>query len=80
MIRIRGGMELRMAEMTRFEKAVTTMTERPMTIAGLSLVVTASAEQIPKICTVTGFSKFRGFASSLNFFEEKMLMVIVFYL
>ena len=48
-MRIRGGIEFLIHEITRFENAVTTITERPITMAGLSLTVTASAEQIPKI-------------------------------
>ena len=36
------------------EKPVTTITESAITKAGLSFAVTANAEQIPRICTVTG--------------------------
>jgi hypothetical protein len=40
--------------MIRLEKAVTIVTESAITNAGFSFAVTASAEQIPKICTTTG--------------------------
>ena len=55
-IRIFDGIPLRSNDITRFDKAVTTVTDNAITIAGLSLAVTAKAEQMPKISTVTGFA------------------------
>ena len=54
MMRIRAGTPLRSSDITRFEKPVTTVTLNAITMAGLSWTVTASAEQIPRICTMTG--------------------------
>jgi hypothetical protein len=73
MIRIRGGIEFLINEITRFEKAVTTITESPITMAGFSLTVTASAEQIPKICTVTGFSRLKGFDNNFEFLFDDIV-------
>ena len=54
MIRIRLGIVLRSSEITTLENAVIPVTERPITLAGSSLAVTAKAEQIPNTGTVTG--------------------------
>jgi uncharacterized membrane protein YozB (DUF420 family) len=59
-ILILAGIVFLKAEIIKFEKAVTIVTDRAITIAGLSLTVTANAEHIPKICTVTGLYKFSG--------------------
>jgi hypothetical protein len=47
-------------------------------MAGFIFKVTARAEQIPSICTVTGFCKLRGTFRRLKFFDEKMLIVDLF--
>ena len=60
MMRIRGGIVLRISEIIKFEQAQTTVTERAMTTAGLSCAVTASAEQTPSVCTRMGLSLLRG--------------------
>ena len=67
MIRIFAGIPLRSSEMTRFDNAVTTVTESAITIAGFSLAVTAKAEQIPKISTVTGFALRKGAVIKFKF-------------
>lgn len=67
MIRIFAGIPLRSNEMTRFDNAVTTVTESAITIAGFSLAVTAKAEQIPKISTVTGFALRKGAVIKFKF-------------
>jgi hypothetical protein len=56
--------------MIRLEKAVTTVTESAITMAGLSWAVTANAEQIPRIWIVTGLSLSSGPVSSFMFFAE----------
>ena len=66
MIRIFAGIPLRSNEITRFDKAVTTVTESAITMAGLSFAVTAKAEQMPKINTVTGFALRKGAVISLK--------------
>ncbi len=48
MMRMRLGMLLRMSEIITLENAVMTVTERPITMAGSSWLVTANAEQIPR--------------------------------
>ena len=75
MIRIRLGIVLRSKEITTFEKAVITVTERPITIAGSSLAVTASAEQIPSTCTVTGLFNPSGVANTSLFFLENNWLI-----
>ena len=67
MIRIFEGIPLRSNEMTRFDKAVTTVTDSAITIAGLSFAVTANAEQIPNISTVTGLALRKGAVIRLMF-------------
>jgi hypothetical protein len=47
MILMRGGMVFLPKDMMRFEKAVTTVTESAMTIAGFICTVTANAEHMP---------------------------------
>ena len=54
MMRIRAGTPVRISDITRFENPVTTVTLSAMTMAGFNCTVTASAEQIPRICTMTG--------------------------
>lgn len=75
MIRIRLGIVLRSKEITTFEKAVITVTESPITIAGSSLAVTASAEQIPSTCTVTGLFNPSGVANTSLFFLENNWLI-----
>ena len=60
MMRIFDGIPLRSSEITRFDRAVTTVTDRAITIAGFSFAVTASDEQIPKISTVIGLALRKG--------------------
>ena len=83
MMRMREGTPLRSSDITRFEKAVTTVTESAMTMAGLSCTVTASAEQIPRICTMTGLFAEKGPVRYLRFFAENKgsfsILLIVFY-
>ena len=52
-------------------KAVMTVTESPITIAGSSCDVTASAEQMPRICTVMGLSFPNGVLNTSRFSTEK---------
>ena len=59
-IRMRVGTVLRITEMIRLLNAVIMVTASPITSAGLSWAVTASAEQIPSTCTSTGFMKLIG--------------------
>ena len=54
MIRILVGIVLRISDMITLENASTAITDMPITIAGSSFAVTASTEQIPSICTITG--------------------------
>ncbi len=48
------GVWLRNSEIARFENAVTSVSAIDITSAVLRLDVTASAEQIPRICTAIG--------------------------
>jgi hypothetical protein len=50
-----------MSEIKRLENAITLVTATHITIVTDKLFVTASAEHIPKICNVIGFSSKRGF-------------------
>ena len=59
-MRIFDGIPLRSNEITRFDKAVTTVTDRAITIAGFSFAVTANEEQIPNISTVIGLALRKG--------------------
>ena len=67
MMRIRDGTPLRNNDITRLAKAVTTVTDNAMTIAGFSCTVTANAEQIPRICTMTGLFAENGPVRYLKF-------------
>ena len=67
MIRMRDGIPLRRLDITRFEKAVTTITDNPMTSAGFIFTVTASDEQIPRIWTMTGLFRLSGLVRFLIF-------------
>jgi len=49
------GIVLRNSEITTLANAVITVTESPITMAGSSFAVTASAEQIPSTCTVPDY-------------------------
>ena len=66
-IRIRGGIVLRINEMMRFERATTTVTDNAITTAGFSCAVTAKQEQIPNTCTVTGLFLFHGIVINFQF-------------
>ena len=59
---------LRINEIITLLKASTAMTEMPITMAGSRLTVTASVEQMPKICTSTGLSFDSGLKSASLFF------------
>ncbi len=54
MMRILVGMSLRMELMITLEPTSTKLSARHMIRAGASWVVTASAEQMPRICSVIG--------------------------
>src|SRR5690554_8184847 len=54
MVRMLPGVWARTRETARLENEVTAMTARHITILTLMLVVTASAEQIPRICRAIG--------------------------
>lgn len=66
-IRIFEGIPFLNREITKFDNAITTVTERAITNAGFSLAVTARAEQIPNINTVTGFALRNGAVMSSKF-------------
>ncbi len=66
MMRTELGMVLRMREMMTLLKASTAITERPMTMAGSSLTVTASIEHMPRICTTTGLFLEKGLKSTFR--------------
>ena len=72
MIRIRVGIVFRNRERMTLEKAVTAVTERPITIAGSSLAVTARAEQIPSTRTMTGLPLLKGLNNTPRFLAEIM--------
>ena len=67
MMRMLVGIVLRMSEMITLAKASTAITEMPMTMAGSSLAVTASTEQMPSTCTTTGLFFDRGLKSTSVF-------------
>jgi hypothetical protein len=48
------GIKLRIKEIEKLEHAVTAVTDSDITNATFKLDVTASAEQIPKICSAMG--------------------------
>jgi hypothetical protein len=56
------------------------VTERPITMAGSSLEVTASAEQIPNTCTVTGLFMPIGVENTSLFLAENKLPIFVLLL
>ncbi len=61
------GIVLRIKEIITLLKARTAITESPITIAGSSFTVTASTEQMPRICTSTGLFLEKGLNSMLLF-------------
>lgn len=65
MILILFGIVFLSSETIKLENPVTIVTESAITIAGSSLTVTASAEQIPRTSTVTGLLLNNG---SINIF------------
>ena len=67
MMRIFEGIPLRSNEITRLDKAVTTVTDSAITIAGLSLAVTANEEQMPRISTVIGLALRKGAVIKFKF-------------
>ena len=71
-------------EITRFDNATTTVTERPITNAGLSLAVTARQEHIPNINTVTGLALRNGAVMSSKFlfivFQYKVNKILTHFL
>ena len=64
---MRLGIVLRINEIITFEKAVMTVTESPITIAGFNCEVTASAEQIPSTWTRIGLSRLSGLVNASLF-------------
>ena len=84
MIRILEGMPFLNREMMRFDNAITTVTEIAITNAGISFAVTASAEQIPNINTVTGFVLRNGAVMSSKFlfivFQYKVNKILTHFL
>ena len=68
MIRMLLGIVFRISEMMTFENASTAVTEIPITNAGSSFAVTARAEQIPRIWTITGLLGDRGLNNIALFF------------
>ena len=77
MIRIRFGIVLRINEITTFENAVIMVTESPITMAGSSFEVTASAEQIPSTCTVTGLFMLIGLENTSLFLAENKFPILI---
>ena len=57
-------------------KAVITVTESPMTMAGSNCEVTARAEQMPSTCVTTGLFRLRGPVSTSLFADEKRLIIL----
>ena len=64
MIRIDGGIMLRISDTDRFESVSTAITANDITTEVSILVVTARAEQIPSTCTAIGLSLNRGSISA----------------
>ncbi|MPN26723.1 hypothetical protein SDC9_174148 [bioreactor metagenome] len=60
MIRMRLGIVFLSREIITFENATIMVTDKPITRAGSSFAVTASAEQIPNTCTVIGLFLLNG--------------------
>ena len=73
-ILILGGIKLRNTEITTLETASTAITENAITTEGSSLTVTASAEQIPRTCTVIGLLLFKGSLRSFRFWTKIMAL------
>src|SRR5690606_28537814 len=73
MIRILEGIVFLSKEMSKLENAVTNVRPKVINKAGSIFTVTANAEQIPRICTVTGLLPSSGSVSSALFFLEKAL-------
>ena len=71
------GIVLRISDIITFEKAVTAVTEIPMTIAGSSFAVTAKQEHMPRTCTITGLSFDRGLNNAALFFLFKIAILII---
>ncbi len=68
MMRMRGGMVLRMSEMMRLESITTTVTEMAITTAGFSCAVTARQEHTPSTCTRMGLFLLNGSFINSTFF------------
>ena len=79
MMRMLPGIVLRNNEMMTLEKASTAVTETAMTKAGSILAVTASAEQIPNTCTMTGLLRESGPKSVCRFFFDNNISLTYFY-
>ena len=74
MMRILLGIVFRSNEMMTLANATTAVTDTAITRAGSSLAVTANAEQIPNICTITGLFLERGPKRiSLFFFDNVVI-------
>ena len=69
------GMVLRSSEIMTLAKATTAVTDTAMTRAGSSFAVTARAEQIPNICTITGLFLESGPKSISLFFFDNMAYI-----
>jgi hypothetical protein len=63
-----------MSEMITFANATTTTTDTAITMDGSNFAVTANAEQIPNICTTTGFFLLNGASNISLFFAENKFM------
>ena len=73
-MRMVGGMVLRISDIITFENANTAITDTIITMAGSRLTVTANVEQMPNTCTKTGFSLENGLKIiSLFFFDNIVL-------
>ncbi len=66
MMRTERGRKRRMALIDAPDSASTQVTAADITSAVSSVVVTASAEQMPRICRVIGFSPTSGVMRALN--------------
>ena len=72
-IRIREGMSFLKRETVQALNAVAKVTPRTITIVFCTLLVTASVEQIPRICTKTGLFFPSG---SVNVFRSLLLAIL----
>ena len=61
-------------ELMTLANATTAVTDTAITRAGSSLAVTANAEQIPNICTITGLFLERGPKRISLFFFDNMVI------